>query len=582
MKRILLFIIGGVLSSSLISQVTFTNQTELTESEVYGTHATGVVDVNGDGLDDIVALDDGNDLYIWFQDDMGLFTEWHYGEIGEGGGWGGDWAWGMCMADFDKNGQCDLVAGGSYDGLKICSMNDTGDDLTVMDADGFEIFLQGINFFDINYDGFVDIFACHDDGPSKILLNDGNGSFVHDDVVLVDLFDTALHGGGEDDSGNYGSVWSDVNGDNYADCYIAKCRQGVTDNTDLRRINQLWIYDPITNSYSEDAGARGLASGAQSWSADFADIDNDGDMDVFIGNHDVSSQLLQNDGNGYFTDISEAAGFTVSSFPFAVIQSIWRDFDNDGFMDLLVTGGGSHVLAYNNGDNTFTTVDNAVDYSINSFALGDLNSDGFVDIYAVNGGYGSWGNEQPDVLFTNDANSNHWLTIDLMGFESNSDGIGAKVVIEGPFGQMVREVRSGESYGIMNSMILQFGLGEFDVVDNVWVYWPSGIVDLIMDVEADQVLTIEEGTAVDLPKYEDLVAIQSFPNPATDFISVDISEWNENQIIRLTDQNGRLVLEQSVMAYQNRLDVSMLAAGYYTLVISDGTKVLEETKLIKK
>jgi hypothetical protein len=562
MKRLLLFACVCA-STGLIAQSTFTDESSSLGMEIFSSHSIGVVDLNGDGLDDIVGLDDGNDLVIWFQEENGDLTLWEYGAIGDDGGWDGDWSWGLCAADLDHNGMCDLVAGGSYDGLKVCSMNDMGDDFTIVDAPGSEIFLQGINFFDIDYDGFVDIFACHDDGPSKILLNDGDGALIYDTDALEGLFETAINGGGEDDSGNYGSVWTDVNGDRYADCYIAKCRQGVTDSSDPRRINQLWIYDPVTGSYNEEAEARGLAIGAQSWSADFADYDNDGDMDAYVGNHDLPSQVMRNDG-GMFTDVTEEVGLSASSFPFAVIQSIWRDFDNDGWIDLLVTGGGNHTMVWNNGDGTFNTASDITSYELNSFALGDLNDDGFVDIYSVAGGYGAWGDDIADGLQMNDGNDNHWIKIDLEGVESNKDAIGAIVEITGSFGTQIREVRSGESYGIMNSMILHFGIGEAESVDDITIYWPSGLIDQVSDPEIDGTVDIIEGANPIGISENTSASVQVFPNPSNGVVNFYIDEADINDAtLTIIDLSGRTVLSERINASRTTLNLDNLSAGIY-------------------
>lgn len=545
----------------------------LMELDVFSSHATGVVDVNGDGLDDIVTLNGGNDLVVYFQEESGEMTLWDFGPIGDdGGGWDSDWAWGLCMADIDKNGHCDILAGGSYDGLKIGMVNATGDDVTITDAPGDEIFLQGVNFFDINLDGYIDVFACHDDGPSKILLNDGAGALTYDAAANADLLDTAVMGEGEDGSGNYGSVWTDVNGDNYNDLYIAKCRQGVVDNTDPRRINQLWIYDPVEEAYYEDAEARAMAIGAQSWSADFGDMDNDGDMDCFIGNHDLGSMIMENDGNGFFTDITASTGMSLSTFPFAVIQSIWRDFDNDGWIDLLVTGGNQYVVCWNNGDMTFTFDDESIDYPLNSFAVGDLNNDGFVDVYGVAGGYGAWGADDiADGIMFNDGNDNNWLLVDLEGMASNVDGIGAKVEIVTAMGTQIREIRSGESYGIMNSMIAQFGVGTDTEVESVTVYWPSGIVDEITDVDVNQTLDIIEGSGVGVVESKS-IQTAVYPNPANDNITILVDEALRAGSMILTNNLGQVVVNQQLTGLSIEvLDLEDLPAGTYNLSLFNGS-----------
>ena len=440
--------------------------------------AIGVTDVNEDGYDDIIHMDEGNDLYLELQQSDGSFQTIYIGSVSN------ESQWTMCVADIDNNGFCDIITGGSYDDIKIVRANETGDSYTIEDLPGPSMFAQGSNIADINNDGWLDVFVCHDDAQSVIWGNDGTGIL---DLAneWIDMATTPI----SDNSGNYGSIWTDFDNDGDLDLYIAKCRQGVGDPTDPRRINALFENDGNGN-YFENAEAYGLKIGAQSWTADFNDIDNDGDMDCFITNHDVVSQLLENDGTGHFTDITAGAGINISGTP---IQGIMRDFDNDGYVDILVSGGEANLF-HNNGDKTFTKISTNLNdlADLHSYAVGDLNHDGFLDIY---GGYGTIytnPSNDDDVLWLNDGNDNHYLAVQLRGTDSNRNAVGAKVTIEGDFGIQVREVRSGESYGIMNSMILHFGLGEHTTIDKLTIAWPAGGVDIYEDIEADQQVLYEE------------------------------------------------------------------------------------------
>ena len=114
---------------------------------------------------------------------------------------------------------------------------------------------------------------------------------------------------------NYGTVFSDFDSDGDVDLYIAKCRQFVSDPQDPRRINQLWVNDG-QGGWTEEAADRGLVFFEQSWTADFGDIDNDGDMDLAVTNHSTTLFLLENDGTGHYTDITAGSGMEVSGlFP---------------------------------------------------------------------------------------------------------------------------------------------------------------------------------------------------------------------------------------------------------------------------
>jgi hypothetical protein len=290
-------------------------------------------------------------------------------------------------------------------------------------------------------------------------------------------------------SGNYGSVWTDFDNDGDTDLYIAKCRLGVNDVNDERRINKLFVNDG-NNNFTESGGDYGLRIGWQSWTAEFQDTDNDGDFDCFITNHDHPSQLLENDGAGHFKDITTESGIIVNG---VAIQGFLRDFDNDGFVDLIIAGT-EQYLYKNNGNNTFTLVEDPFDTNaMESCAIGDLNNDGHLDVYA---GYAQTYNNPsntPDVLWFNEGNDNNWFKAHLVGTVSNLDGVGARVEIWGDWGVQIREVRSGEGYGITNSLIPHFGLGTVTSIDQVIVKWPSGIVDVIDNPTINDLTEIVEG-----------------------------------------------------------------------------------------
>ncbi len=463
------------------AQLSFTNSNDLIKDTDWHSGAPiGVVDVNGDGYDDIVRINQEG------QNKLGVL----YQVPGAGYLYAVDVPyffpaspWCVVVGDVTNDGFCDIMAGGAYGGI---------DYLTAMDGLSGQFanetltapgtFVQGSNFADINNDGWLDLFVCHDDGPSRIFVNDGTGNLVYSDTNLINL---NLYPGIEPNSGNYGSVWSDFDSDGDLDLYIAKCRQGVNDPADTRRINQLWVNDGA-NNYTEMAGSFDLAIGAQSWTADFADIDNDGDFDCFITNHDVQSQLLENTGSG-FVDITDDAGVAVFGL---AIQGVMKDFNNDGYNDILVTGS-TGQLFLNNGDKTFTEVD-ALTGEEHSFGIGDLNHDGFYDVYA---GYGSGFNgasSEDDVLWLNDGNDNNFIALNLIGVQSNRNAVGARVEVYGPWGVQIREVRAGESYGIVNSTAQIIGLGTETTYDSILVRWPSGIVEEFNDLAINQYHTLIE------------------------------------------------------------------------------------------
>lgn len=455
---------------------TFTNASNLLPDTYNSGGCVGFADLDGDGYDDLIVLDQSNTLHTLYQTPAGSFTDYNLGEVS------GASQWGMCVADFDNDGHKDVFSGGSYDGVFVQKITAPGVH-TSMELVNGSMFMQACNWVDIDNDGLLDVFGCHDDALSRMWKGAEDGSLEPE--LFMDLTDYDLQDyPGNDHSGNYGTVWTDFDSDGDIDLFIAKCRQFVNDPNDPRRINQLWVNDG-NGGWTEEALERGLVLYEQSWTTDFADIDNDGDFDCLATNHSSTIKLLENDGTGYFTDITEGSGLEVSGF---FLQAKMDDFDNDGFVDLIYTGGDEGFFR-NNGDHTFTEVPNLFPWNdtMHSFASGDVNRDGQLDVYASYGNsYVSPDNGNPDILWVNDGNDNHWIAFDLEGFESNVDAVGAKVELIGDFGTMVREVRGGESYGITCTFMCRFGLGNHEVVDQAVVKWPSGMETVIDNPAIDQ------------------------------------------------------------------------------------------------
>jgi hypothetical protein len=528
--------------------------------------AVSVADVNNDGLDDIIRLNQSSQLNLEIQNINGGYTNYSLGTFG------GGQAWAMTVADLDKNGIKDVIAGmGSTGSIALISHTGSNYSAAISVLPGSNFFWQNISVGDFNNDGWQDIFGCDDVNWSKLYVNNGNGTFrrlanavqtltigtgtinltvqsglnftagqnvyvaynsdnyMYGSVVsysgtalVVNVASTVGSGsfgawaidqntvinfithpgtwqttGDPNNSGNYGTVWTDFDSDGDMDFYIAKCRQSSTNPSDLRRINQLFINDG-TYKFKEDAAARNLAIGWQTWTASFGDIDNDGDFDMAAINNDHTSQIFENDGTGHYTELTTAVISTSSIYP---LESQFEDFDNDGYIDLLITGDDNYIYYKNNGDKTFTNVSTSLlsGNGVMSFATGDLNHDGFVDIYASLGDI--YNNPSPnfdDIMYINNGNNvNHFITFDLEGTVSNNDAIGANVVIYGPWGVQRREVRSGESYGTCNSSMLHFGLGIHQSVDSATIIWTSGIEQHLYDLDADQfVKVIENGCII--------------------------------------------------------------------------------------
>ena len=189
----------------------------------------------------------------------------------------------------------------------------------------------------------------------------------------------------------------------------------------------------------------------------------------------------------------ETAGSIASdTAPFGV--RAWGDYDNDGFLDLFVTtlgvGGAPQVnyLYHNNGNGSFTRILTGspvgdIGRSV-SCAWGDYDNDGFLDLVVARGGVFDAENNS---LYHNNGNSNNWLKVRCVGTVSNRSAIGAKVRVKATIaGKTVWQLREINPWDALEA---HFGLGNATNVDVLRIEWPSGTVQEFPNVAAKQILT---------------------------------------------------------------------------------------------
>lgn len=485
MMRTLLSLNAFALLVSAADGQTFTLGTSvLSDQSAHSGGCVGIADMDGDGYDDLILLDQSKHLYIDYQGADGGFTSYDMGQVST------VQQWGMAAGDVDNDGHKDFFSGGNSGPTNFLSMSARGVG-TWSALNGGNFFVQCSNMADINNDGWLDAFACNDNGAPHIWMNDDAGDLSID--YTIDFATSPS----SDMSGNYGSVFIDFDSDGDLDLYITHCRQGVSNSADPRRWNRLFVNDG-NNNYTDQALEYDVQNREQSWTTDFGDIDNDGDLDMVTTNHSTTMQLFLNDGTGHYTNATAGSGLAVSA---AFLQSKFEDLDNDGYLDLIISGhlaGSAEFYFHGNGDGTFIQMPGMLpepgSYILHSFALGDMDHNGTVDVYASYGSaYITPSTTRADKLYLNDGNSNHFLNFNLTGVASNRDAVGARVTLYGPWGTQVREVRAGESYGIVCSFTCHFGLGAQTMADSAIVHWPSGTVDKFHGISADQWIHVTEG-----------------------------------------------------------------------------------------
>ena len=229
-----------------------------------------------------------------------------------------------------------------------------------------------------------------------------------------------------------------------------------------------------------------------------------GETKAIAFNNDLNpllNQLLINDGDLL---VDQSLGSGINSVRSAGVSTVAGDFDNDMDVDLYVVtansaGNEPNILYDNQGNGTFVAVTNADDGVGTNLGIGesvsvsDYNNDGFLDLLLTNGSFPPIFNQDaPYQLLENEGNCNHWLQIDLEGTVSNRDGIGAKVYVTAGGVTQLRQQSGGMHDAVQNDSRLHFGLADNAIVEEITVEWASGTVQTIENVTANKVIDIIE------------------------------------------------------------------------------------------
>ena len=433
---------------------------------------------------------------------------------------------GVAAADYDHDGDTDLFVAGLRENVLFRNEgNGTLTDVTEAaglarpDPEDWRLWAVAAAFLDFDNDGDLDLFVsnycvwdpateplcgpkglndyCHPRNyrglPNMLFRNEGNGTFT--DV-------SASSGIWKIVGKGMGLGIADYDGDGWIDVFVANDAEPN------------YLFHNLGNGTFEEIGfVAGVAypetgRPLSGMGADARDIDDDGRPDIFhTALWGETMPVFRNMGKNTFAEVTARSGAASLTLSRSGWSNAIVDFNNDGKKDLFVCGGGvmdpegefrgrvpqTNLVLANLGDMKFAdaTPGAGPEFSTKKAvhrggAFGDLDNDGRVDAVVTDlyGPIEVWRNVSPT--------SNHWLSILTVGARSNRDGIGAKISVTTRSGTLHSHVNSAVGYGGASDRRVHFGLGKEDRAARVEITWPSGVVQTLENVAANQVLLVRE------------------------------------------------------------------------------------------
>jgi len=503
--------------------------------ETAGGGGIALFDCDNDGKLDIAVVNDstieqyrnGGDLLITLYHQDGDSSGMHFTDVTKTSGLTTrGWGMGIAIGDYDNDGLPDIYVTGYghnvlYHNLGGCKFEDVTTKAGVQGG-GFS---TGAAWADYDRDGKLDLFVAryvktdinHLPDPEKsfrgyrgvlfelpdsmegetdlLYRNRGDGTFEEVSEKAGVNNPDKLHG--------MGVVWGDYDGDGWPDLYVTN-DFGAT-----------LLFHNRHNGTFEEVGApsgTGLGPDGQGYgnmAGDFGDFDRDGKLDLFVTRADNQPASLYWNKGDHFIDIARKAGIAAPTIAPVKWGTGFGDFDNDGWLDILVANGNFSslldsvpkevrfaepiLLFRNQGNLTFEEIAGEAGlnegrlYSRRGTAFGDINNDGNLDVVIFNV------NAPPSVFLNETKNSNHRVLFRLSGTKSNRGAVGARMRVTTSQMTQIDEVRAGGSYNSTSDTRLHFGLGRAAMMNKIEVFWPSGLKQEFNEIQADAIYEVKEG-----------------------------------------------------------------------------------------
>lgn len=378
------------------------------------------------------------------------------------------------FGDVDNDGDPDCVLPANTGGF-ITSLNGSSSGNYVLSPNQLPApdfgYQHGAAFADYDNDGHLDVFVSlfMPTEFNQLYHNLGDGTFelVSDAPMSMDK------------GRCIGATWADYDNDGDQDLFVPNGNGGSS-----------YFYVNLGGGEFEKDTVSLPTTDINAVGSSWGDFDNDRDLDLLVSNaSNGENKLFRNNGDGTFTPVVNDPVVTEKGNSHGCS---FADVDNDGDLDIYVTN--DNDLFMNDGTGHFSIKSNEVVCARNANAYGhswsDIDRDGDLDLFVA-----THGNNQ-DLLFTNNGVGNNYLEIKLVGTQSNRSAIGARIEVKTADGWQIREVNSQSGFGGNSSFVQHFGCGNAAIADSIIVKWPSGYRQYVTNATTNRILTITEDNGV--------------------------------------------------------------------------------------